>query len=908
MNKRLYSVYKPKAFKETQMKQAPLVKKVLLLVSVSLLAFQSSAISGGGPSPYATAFDESIYDQSTLTIPSANPADVLNNPDYQKGVIEHLIRKKIYALERNLFPTYDRELENVNKLMEKYKVSIASKLLKGGGPVLGAAAGFGMLAMPGAGEALMTMKIFATLTSIGTTTGAGMSAINEFLQPDGNLDLDKLRTSVEQKKKNDIDNLTKEQDIYDLEVEYILKKPFIKSEEHKKNIETALLTMRKSETFHTQFNTDLLRNFLRLPLRKREIDIPFDQLDLTGKTISAFPALSQEQQEAAQELLEYSDKVKTDFFRLMTQIKYSSFSDIGSPRRFYYFYGKPGIGKTTAARSIAKFLGLPLFIKSVRTGADLSEAALEGQNYLFPGATPGFLAQALSTDLNAEKAQQKTSVRLSLQERSGHRLETAFTVEVPYISYGTYKNAVLLINDFDRILMDPTTTTQTLSFFLDYLDPEKKSFFNPYFNSYLPIEDLTIIVTGNYPIPSLTEQDERLLAQGIDIHDQQYASLKYKIQFQALRDRLVEIEFDRLSPAGRKSILEKFCSKMSEKYRIPLAPAIVQEILRKTEDSKSIRDAKKSIEAEILDKKMLVKTPDPVVNENDHASGVGVGVGVGVGQPAQASHQGGSLSARVKSQRPAIRPPFFDEVAVQKKVSNLWGVNESIRLLFSSEQPKQLDGLKALFGESGLASPRGSIESLMWYSKNRTYVAESGKYGERGGVYALANRIVRFECPQHKAKVTKFHTQAAEALSGVILTLCTAPDGFIKEKLLGDTWRKENLQYFILHLFRLSNLERELEKIATEHKKLKSSIDLVKEKKKLSLDVETAVVLRENAEHIRHDAEELMKLLEREEVTQLIKKIDPDQSIRERHIWINRIFPASAPQVAEGIEDQIYPL
>ena len=428
------------------------------------LVFIFSSLNSTQPNPYSV-FNESIYDQKTLFGVQPN-IECLNNIPYQLVVLRHFTQRKIQLLEVNLFSVYDKELEYLNYLAEKYKPTLASKALKGSGQFIAAAAGLSILAIPGVGEEIAAMRLFMATAAAVSTVGAGMSIAHEFLQPDGNLDIDKLKTAVMQKKTSHILNINKEPGIFDLEIEYILKKPFIKNKELQKNIEAALIGMRKPGGIPIDFYREYITNFLKLPLQTMHVGVDTRLLDLRNKTPNDFDNLSVSQKTAAQELLHYSDEVKSEITDLMIQIKYSSYSDATSQRKFYYFYGDPGIGKTTSAKSIARFLQIPLFIKSIRTGEDLSEMALEGQDWLLPGANTGFLARTISTSSEEpEMVTERHTINMSFQEITRYGLPSTLSIDVPHVPSNTYKNAILLINDFDRILMDPSTTTQTLSFF-----------------------------------------------------------------------------------------------------------------------------------------------------------------------------------------------------------------------------------------------------------------------------------------------------------------------------------------------------------------------------------------------------------------------------------------------------------
>lgn len=773
-------------------------KKILFkFITVFSLSIQPlMAATSQTQNPYS-AFDERIYDQTTLFSTRPN-FECLNDESYQRAVLRHFTYKKIRQLEENLFSIYDKELEYLNYLSEKYKPSIASKVMGGAGQFLAAAAGLGILAIPGVGEEVAAMRIFMAVGAAAGAVGAGMSIAQEFLKPDGNFDIDKLKTAILQKKTTHILNINKEPGIFDLEIEYVLKKPFMENEDLQKNVEEILIAMRKGGITATESYREYIGNFLKLPLRKKRVSVESSLLDIQTKIPNDFEHLNASQRAAAEELLNYEIGVKREISRLLLQIKYSSYSDSLSQRKFYYFFGDPGIGKTTAAKNIAQLLQLPLFTQSIRTGADLSEVALEGQNWQWPGANTGFLARTLGTNINdGIQSTDKRTIIMPFQEITRYGLSPVLSIDVPiHILSNTYWNAILLINDFDRILMDSSTTTQTLSFFLDYLDPCKKNFYSPYFKARIPIEDLVIIVTGNYPIPSLTERDSETLKEGVDIYDPAHAALKYRMQFQALKDRLVEIHFKTLERSGKADSLSKFMDEMCRKYHLNLSGERKGAILESVMQFPSVRDAKKRIEQEILDHKItVVEDALPLLQQGHRPAAI-----FSISDTAQADLSSYSY----------LTLPHLDEIDLQKELKSLEIANEYIKFLLSSVQAKQYEGIKRLFGEKGkILNTYASIQAF-W----KTSVVRSRKFRENaGGIQALANRLARFKCPQSQEKLVRFHIQAAQVLLHSLLQRAGDRDKFIWDELVINNHRKANLQLFLTHLGNLSDLQRELDQL-----------------------------------------------------------------------------------------------
>ena len=130
-----------------------MIRKKMLFKFITVIFLSISplmASTNTTQNPYSV-FDERIYDQSTLFSIKPN-FECLNDEGYQSAVLRHFTHKKIRQLEENLFSIYDKELEYLNYLSEKYKPSIASKLMGGAGQFLAAAAVLGILAIPGVEE------------------------------------------------------------------------------------------------------------------------------------------------------------------------------------------------------------------------------------------------------------------------------------------------------------------------------------------------------------------------------------------------------------------------------------------------------------------------------------------------------------------------------------------------------------------------------------------------------------------------------------------------------------------------------------------------------------------------------------------------------------------------------------
>lgn len=187
-------------------------------------------------------------------------------------------------------------------------------------------------------------------------------------------------------------------------------------------------------------------------------------------------------------------------------------------RQSYYFWGKPGVGKTATAHAFARLLNLPLRELSLRTEDDLTSDALEGTPVSRMDSKRGLFVDCLSTP-NPEGV--------------------------------TSLNGIVLINEFDRMFLAKGFRADTaLGLLLDLLDPNKKTVRSPYFgDAEIDISRLVVILTGNGEIAD--DGDKRS-----PLH--------------ALRDRLDRhiIEFPDPHYEMRQSILENQFEALCTEYNI----------------------------------------------------------------------------------------------------------------------------------------------------------------------------------------------------------------------------------------------------------------------------------------------------------------------------------------------------
>lgn len=179
-----------------------------------------------------------------------------------------------------------------------------------------------------------------------------------------------------------------------------------------------------------------------------------------------------------------------------------------------YFCGEPGTGKTRLAELVAKGLGVP-FIRLSLEGATISDIIGASNEEEFK---QGLLAEALS--------------KAKLIGPNGKPGKTL-------------SSAVLFMDEVDRALAESPVL---LPFLLKLLDPETKTYYNPYFGAEIDISHLTIILAGN-------------------------SSLLDK----ALENRLYVINFGKLDPTRKKaaiydSTLKELCTDVSQNGMYKIAP------------------------------------------------------------------------------------------------------------------------------------------------------------------------------------------------------------------------------------------------------------------------------------------------------------------------------------------------
>lgn len=468
------------------------MKPQLRYLLTSLLFIPYSALSNDTVSPYIDVFDELIYDQKKLEQrypESWNNIKKLNEDTIDKEILELLIDQKISCLENKMFPRFKNEFETLKRSIEAAKPTKTKAVLG----IIGRALSQGTsLVLLGSTEPIKA----ATKAVVGANLLAtGVLSIQDIWDPDSKkLDFQKVWDTLENKKKELIRNIVKE-NISDLEFIYVLRKRFYPAELRSK-IEGSLLGARNPGLFPPLSSIRaFLENCLDFPIRKKVIEFNSDFWELNADSSNP-TALTHN-------LCSYNEETKKEFKELIARYIASSqdTADTESKRGFYIF-GGPGVGKTTAAEEIANHLGLPFFVTPIRSGRDISQSSLEGQGYSIQNSNLGYIVQALLRGYKEREQDEIKRFEISSDKAFKHtsNAQYVFSVKIKKVRE-TYSNTIIILNDFDRLLLDPGTATQTLAMLLDYLDPKKAAFFSPYFDRYVPIKDLIFIITANNEIP-----------------------------------------------------------------------------------------------------------------------------------------------------------------------------------------------------------------------------------------------------------------------------------------------------------------------------------------------------------------------------------------------------------------------
>ncbi len=481
-------------------------KKFLYITTVFISFSIMENQEGSAMNPYEDIFTRDIYDVSTAKQSKFNSAKELPVDNYNRHLAD-LAHKEAFnnttdTNQHNVAILYYQKLHCVYKHLTHYLVEdrnfleaarkkiITGVEVKGGTGILKDVMG-----------AVVHWATSAISNPIKAVANAGCHLAGALSGTLGGQDLEKKTCLGELEKAiagvnkeiNKLEEGVFNEPIKSLEEKYIkIKNHLYMQEDLQNTIEDYFINSRKP-SYPFPFVKKCLHYALDLPQEHKTFIAPRDRLrDFRGSEL----------------FQRYSLSTREGLENVLVNMLFSS-----DRRTTCYLYGEPGIGKSTAIQELVEFLGLPFYKAKIRSIQDLTADNLEGSEALSSRVNTGWLVKPLlASNKNGEK----------------------------------YKNSVLILEDFDRVLLDPNSGATGLSFFLDYLDPLTTSFFSPYFNAEIDISSMHIFVTGNSPIPDSPE-------------------------YQALKERFTErISFTPMDSSIQKEILAVYLEKLEKSFNIQI--------------------------------------------------------------------------------------------------------------------------------------------------------------------------------------------------------------------------------------------------------------------------------------------------------------------------------------------------
>lgn len=153
----------------------------------------------------------------------------------------------------------------------------------------------------------------------------------------------------------------------------------------------------------------------------------------------------------------YPDNNKQEIKRLMVRHIVGGREKDG--RRYAsFFYGEPGVGKTWAARHLAEVLGIEL-IEIPLAQVTMKELIGDDKN---PGLVVGGILKAV---------------------QKGNK----------------FKNVMMLFDDGDRVM----NSVEGQNFLLQFLDPDRSSFYSEYLGVDVDLSGVGVIITGNFELKDI---------------------------------------------------------------------------------------------------------------------------------------------------------------------------------------------------------------------------------------------------------------------------------------------------------------------------------------------------------------------------------------------------------------------
>ena len=249
--------------------------------------------------------------------------------------------------------------------------------------------------------------------------------------------------------------------IAELESAYVIKKRYMTDSGLQTEIERSLIQARVAD-YYFQLNAPTIGYALGLPFGPKPL---LDSKDLSKSKSALIKRFEKDSSFSI-----YTKNIKGKLLEIVSEVANNSITSTSksSLRVVEHFLGTGSTGKSTAAKEIARFLGLPYFEKMITSPeTEINMTNISGSSRSFQGsANLGWLAEALLQRVDKK----------------------------------SYQNGFLILDDF------PVNTQNGQNLLLSVTDPEKKTFFNDYFQADLNISRLNIIITSNEDFASLTPE------------------------------------------------------------------------------------------------------------------------------------------------------------------------------------------------------------------------------------------------------------------------------------------------------------------------------------------------------------------------------------------------------------------
>ncbi|MBA3814409.1 MAG: hypothetical protein H0X26_07985 [Alphaproteobacteria bacterium] len=435
-------------------------------------------------------FTTDIYDQKETinNLKRINPN--IGDQEINNALLDELNKRKTKELEKNCLEKVQADLEELKKqLLHVREIELKNKILSS---IATAATSIS------SGLSIFTDALTAgTGVIVAAVTGgaaAGMvvkiaEILLEYSDKKSPLDHTPITTIVQEMRglekeyKNLKDGLTTEP-IVDIERRYVIQKRLMENNpDLQKEIERSLLQSR-IENYYFQLNTPAIEFSLGLPLRPKPL------LDNNNNRKSKEQLIKRFYKEKSFSI--YTDDIRRNLLDLIMRTADNSITPFSeSPLRVVeHWLGTGSTGKSTAAKAVPRFLGLPYFEKRITNpNTEINIESMSGALRSFQGsAILGWLAEAL------------------LQKTEGCDKES-------------YQNGFLILDDF------PVNDQNAQSLLLATTDPEKKSVYNNYLQANLGVSRLNMLIISNEDFISLKQENT------IDVLPKQVSYFGYVTSF-----------------------------------------------------------------------------------------------------------------------------------------------------------------------------------------------------------------------------------------------------------------------------------------------------------------------------------------------------------------------------------------